>query len=892
MPGRRRTATPEVQPVESLQHADKRVNIPTADAKDFVSDSAATVGQVRYPRDPSLDPQLVWKGKDAIDADDLVADAPPIYIQEKIVPRALIEDLRRPGPEQASLFDDFDGLDGDATVEFYEHSANWSNRLVLGDSLQVMASLAEKENLRGQVQMIYLDPPYGIRFGSNWQVSTRKRDVKDGKVEDATHEVEQIKAFRDTWELGIHSYLAYLRDRLAAARDLLTESGSVFVQIGDENVHLVRSLLDEVFGSENFVSQITYKKTTSSTGEFLAGVSDYIIWYSRNREHLRYRKIYQLRGFGGSGAGQYTWFEDSDGQRHLATEDELRGLGSGRLLRRDQLTSQGAGRAKGEGEASWFTIEVDDQKFTPGMQARWKTNEPGMTRLRAARRLMPVGKTLTYVRYFDDFPAFPFSNIWDDTVSSGFGDPKVYVVQTNTKVIERCMLMTTDPGDLVLDPTCGSGTTAYVAEQWGRRWITTDTSRVAITLARQRLMGAKLPYYLLADSPAGRAKERELTGEDTANGPTADDVRKGFVYKRVPHVTLKSIANNPDIVEGMSRAEIDAAIARHAETEVLYDQPYVDTKRVRVTGRFTVESISPHRTATFDVADPQPDAEQEGNDDVFLRTVRDNLYAAGVQNGRKAERLRFASLEPHGHPYIQFTGERIGGGNGTPLRVAVSVGPQYGTVSAQWVKDAAREALKGQGFDLLVICGFAFDAHASESAAEFGPGNTTDFASVHAEKKLGRLPVLLVRMNAELAMGDAVLKKTGTANLFTMFGEPDVAIEHTDAGEVRVQLRGVDVYNPTTGEIRSNSTDEIALWMIDTDYDSDSFFVRHCYFSGGGTDPYQRLKRALRAEIDEDAWASVYATESRAFPKPGSGRIAVKVINHYGDEVLKVFEVA
>jgi len=504
---------------------------------------------------------------------------------------------------------------------------------------------------------------------------------------------------------------------------------------------------------------------------------------------------------------------------------------------------------------------------------------------------MAVGNTLTYVRYFYDFPAFPYSNLWDDTVTSGFGDPKVFVVQTNTKVIERCMLMTTDPGDLVLDPTCGSGTTAHVAEQWGRRWIVIDTSRVAIALARLRMMGAKLPYYLLADSTAGKRKEQEFGGERAPETPTADDIRKGFVYQRVPHVTLKSIANNPDIVEGMSRDEIDAAIARHAETEILYDKPYEDRKKVRVAGPFTVESVSPHRTSSFDAEIPASEqAADRSDEDAYLRTIRDNLLAAGVQNGRKQERLIFESLDDHGHPYIQFVGHRRGGGNGSPERVAVSVGPQYGTVSADWVKDAAREALKGRGFDLLVICGFAFDAYTSETAAEFGPGNSADFASVHAERELGRLPVLLVRMNAELAMGDAVLKKTGTANLFTMFGEPDVRIERSADG-VAVELLGVDVYDPTTGVIRSNDTAEIELWMIDTEYDEESFFVRHCYFSGGGNDPYQRLKRALRADVDEAAWSTMYGTKSRAFPTPSTGKIAVKVINHYGDEVLKIFEI-
>jgi adenine-specific DNA-methyltransferase len=454
------------------------------------------------------------------------------------------------------------------------------------------------------------------------------------------------------------------------------------------------------------------------------------------------------------------------------------------------------------------------------------------------------------------------------------------------------MLMTTDPGDLVLDPTCGSGSTAYAAEQWGRRWITIDTSRVAIALARQRLMGAKLPYYLLADSADGRKKEQELSGQPQPSAPTADDVRKGFVYQRVPHITLKSIANNPDIREGMSREEIDAAIARHADTELLYDRPYEDNRKIRVAGRFTVESVSPHRTSRFETEVPASEVEGEhADEEAYLRTVHENLLAAGVQNGRKAERLLFESLTPFGDPYIQFEGTRRGGGNGTPQRVAVSVGPQYGTVNATWVKDAARAALRGGNeFDLLLICGFGFDAHSSETANEFAPSNGEDFATVADERRLGRLPVLLVRMNAELAMGEAVLKKTGTANLFTIFGEPDVRIGRTDDGVV-VELLGVDVYDPTTGIIRSNDTSEIALWMIDSDYDEESFFVRQCYFSGGGTDPYARLKRALRAEIDEQAWDSLYGTRSRPFPPPKSGKIAIKVINHYGDEVLKVYEI-
>ncbi|MGH3937457.1 MAG: hypothetical protein ACRDTG_02310 [Pseudonocardiaceae bacterium] len=430
---------------------------------------------------------------------------------------------------------------------------------------------------------------------------------------------------------------------------------------------------------------------------------------------------------------------------------------------------------------------------------------------------------------------------------------------------KRLNIPTADAKDFVSDRASRVEQVRYPRDptQWGRRWITIDTSRVAIALARQRLMGAKLPYYLLADSPGGRKKEQELSGQSQPTTPTIDDIRKGFVYQRVPHVTLKSIANNPDIHEGMTRQEIDAAIARHADTELLYDRPYEDNKKIRVAGRFTVESVSPHRTSRFETEIPAGElAGEQADEEAYLRTVHENLLAAGVQNGRKAERLLFESLTPFSDPYIQFEGIRRGGGNGTPQRVAVSVGPQYGTVNATWVKDAARAALRGgNDFDLLLICGFGFDAHSSETANEFTPSNGGDFVAVRDERRLGRLPVLLVRMNAELAMGEAVLKKSSTANLFTIFGEPDVRISRTQEGVV-VDLLGVDVYDPTTGIIRSNDTTEIALWMIDSDYDDESFFVRHCYFSGGGIDPYARLKRALRAEIDDQAWDSLYGTRS------------------------------
>ena len=530
-----------------------------------------------------------------------------------------------------------------------------------------------------------------------------------------------------------------------------------------------------------------------------------------------------------------------------------------------------------------------------------------MSRLLAARRLGVAGNTLSYVRYIEDFPAFPVNNFWDDTSIAGFGDPKLYVVQTNSKVIERCMLMCTDPGDLVVDPTCGSGTTAFVAEQWGRRWITIDTSRVALALARQRVMGAKYPWYLLADTPEGYAKEQSLTAQTLPRQTFSCDIRHGFVYQRVQHITLKSIANNPDIKEGMSREDIDAAIKRHAEFELLYDKPFEDNKKVRVAGPFTVESLSPHRSLAFAGRDGaaiqesvgETEAAKDANAPNFEQSILDNLAKAGIQNGRRKERISFAAFETYAGDYIQAVGERTlttsdeqsEPSDGEPVRVAIALGPQYGTVSASFIKSAAREAIHAEAVDLLCVLGFAFDPQVTGITEQDGVTvDTSDegFASVEASRKLGRLPVLMVRMNADLLMGEE-LKKTGAGNLFTVFGEPDIAVDETPEGYV-VNLRGIDVYDPTTGEVRSDDTGQIALWMIDTSYNEESFFVRHCYFTGGN-DPYKRLKTALKTDIDADAWASLNSDVSRPFPKPETGKIAVKAINDYGDEVMKVFEV-
>lgn len=894
-------------PVDAIKHSDKRTNIPTADAHAFVDPAIEEVRKARYARDESLDPQLVWRGKypaaDAPDGEepDLITDAPPIYIQEKIDPRVLIENLRRTAarPEEEpelALFDSFDGLEELDQVDFYKHEANWSNRMILGDSLQVMASLAEREKLRGKVQMIYIDPPYGIKFGSNWQVSARNRTVRDGKLEDAPREVEQIKAFRDTWEFGIHSYLSHLRDRLVLIRELLSESGSCFVQIGDENVHLVRSLLDEVFGSTNFVSQITYKTTTGATADVLAGVQDFVLWYAKDRERLKWRPLYAARAVDDD--ANYRLVREGDAVRAL-TKEEFRAKGElfsegWDICRANPLTSQ----TVRIGQTTVFPVEVEGYAaFTPG-KGGWKTNREGMERLRLAGRLLPTGRTLSFLRPFADFPYQAISNAWDDTRQSGFGAEKTYVVQTATKVVERCVLLSTDPGDLILDPTCGSGTTAFVGEQWGRRWITIDTSRVALALARQRIMGSRYPWYLLADSKEGFNKEQSLRAESLPQREFMNDIRQGFVYDRVRHITLKSIAQNPDLREGMGRQEIEAAIKRHADFEPLYDQPFESSNTVRVSGPFTVESLSPHRSLAFAAGREvesvgEVAAAKDADTPNFEQSILDNLARAGIQNGRRRERITFSVFETYAGEYIQAIGQRSTDDvdAGAPRRIAIAIGPQYGTVSPSFVKKAAREAIHAEEVDLLCILAFAFDAQVTGITEADGvtvEAGDDGFANVAGVRQLGRIPVLMVRMNADLLMGEE-LKKTGAGNLFTVFGEPDIQIEETASG-LAVHLNGVDVYDPTTGEVRSNDTSRIALWMIDSDYNEESFFVRHCYFTGGG-DPYKKLRTALKAEIDQSSWDSLYSTISRPFPKPATGKIAVKVINDYGDEVMSVFEV-
>lgn len=860
-------------PVDALVHKkDRRVNIPTRELQDFVKQDEALPKTMLYPRDPSLDPQLVWKGKDEQDRQDLAVPTVPIYIQEKVAPKVIIENLlrekdRKASTPQPSLFADFNGIEFEKLVDFYKHEQNWSNRLILGDSLLVMNSLAEKEGLKGKVQMIYVDPPYGIRFASNWQVSTRKRDVKDGSIEDATRQPEQIKAFRDTWVKGIHSYLFYLRDRLIVSRDLLTETGSIFIQIGSENVHLVRCLLDEVFGSENACAEIIFRKSGAQTTDIMPTINDFILWYAKDRSMLKSRPLFLPKTLG---------IEETEFRQLLLPNGDYRGLSKAELEGDTQLPVGSIVfkstdlHSRSGSETTRQPFEFKGETYAPRGNAGWRTNTEGLKKLAIAERLLASGNTLRYIHLYSDFPYSVLPNVWTDVMGES---ERVYVVQTNTRVIERCLLMTTDPGDLALDITCGSGTTAYVAEKWGRRWIMIDTSRVSLTITRTRLMSARYPYFLLTDSPEGMTKEGEITGKIPVGQKTEGDIKKGFVCKRVPHVTLKSIANNPDIKEGMTREEVDAAIARLADTELLFDQPYEDNKCVRVSGPFTVESLSPHRVISTD--EERPVSEQEASKAIgpgqFETMILENLKKAGVQNTIKNERLVFNRLEPFAGIYLHGEGEYAE--NGKSRRVAICIGPEHGTVGPELVKEAAKEAVKGVGFDLLIVCGFAFDPHVSEEA-----------------KRFGKLTVLTARMNPDLTMGDELLKKTGAGNLFMVFGEPDLDVKKQKDGKMTVEIKGVDVYDPTTGQIRSHSTDDIACWFIDTDYNEESFFVRHAYFCGAD-EPYEKLKRALRAEINESAWAKLYSTKSFPFDPPTTGKIAVKVINHYGDEVLKVYKV-
>jgi adenine-specific DNA-methyltransferase len=831
------------RPIEQYSHADKkRVNNPPVGL--VTPDTDQTETKRTYAYDPHLDPSLQWAGK--AERTSFTVPTVSLHVHERIDPRSILEAVRKKNGnnyEQLSLFSArSENPPLREAIEFYKHAHGWSNRLIAGDSLLVMNSLLEKEGMAGHVQVIYFDPPYGIRYGSNFQPFVNKRDVRDGKDEDLTAEPEMIKAFRDTWELGIHSYLSYIRDRLLLARDLLDDSGCVFVQIGDENLHHAREVLEEIFGASNLVSTITFSKTSSATSELLPGVTDYLLVYAKDKQRLKYRQLYKDKEFGGAGATAYNRVSLPDGGRRSLTAAEKKDLtllpkGS-RIYRLDNLTSQ---RPPGD-----FPIELDGKTYRP-KKGYWKTGPEGMEALKKVRRLEATDGGLYYVRFLDDFPVFPITNFWDDTGIAGFASDKKYVVETSTKVVERCVLMMSDPGDLVLDITCGSGTTAFVAEQWGRRWITCDTSRVATTLAKQRLMTSVFDYYQLARPEEG--------------------VGSGFRYRTVPHIMLKSIANN----------EV-------AQPATLSDQPIPDNEKTRVTGPFTIEAVPAPTVRSLDDLDESKIQENAG--DSVARsgaTLRQDewtseLLRTGVR-GKGGQRIEFSRLEPlPGTRYLNADGETKAD---KPLRVVVSFGPQHAPLEQRQVALALEEAQRLVPKPKIVLfTAFQFDPEASKDIDETNwPGVT----------------MLKAQMNADLLTED-LKKKRSSNESFWLIGQPDVVLRQIKRGEERdkweVEVNGFDYYNTKTGQIESGGAAQIATWMLDTDYDGRSLFPRQVFFPmAGDKDGWARLARNLRAEIDDDAIEAYRGTVSLPFELGKHKRVGVKIVDDRGIESLKIVSV-
>jgi adenine-specific DNA-methyltransferase len=840
--------------VGDYRHDDTRKNNPPAGLVEF--DKPPPQPKKTYSYDAHLDPTLQWAGK--AERTSFEVDTVSLHIHERVSTQAILRAVKRE-EAQRSLFEQFE-LPESKAIDFYQHDVGWANRMILGDSLVVMNSLLERESMAGKVQMVFMDPPYGVKFNSNFQPSIRRRDVKDGDDSSLTREPEQIQAYRDTWTLGIHSYLSYLRDRLLLARELLSPSGSIFVQIGEENLHVVRILLEEIFGKENLLSTVTFAKTSGATSQYLPSTVDYLAWYAKDRSQTKFRELFTEKSLAGAGGSAYNRLLLPDGSTRSLTAQERANpetLPKGsRVYRLDNLTSQSIGRDKGEGAACWFPVNLNGKSYLPNDRSRWKTNEDGMGRLLKANRLEATAAGgLYYVRFLDDFPAFPVSNSWTDTGIAGFASDKQYVVETSTKVVERCLLLTTDPGDLVLDPTCGSGTTAYVAEQWGRRWITCDTSRVALSLARQRLLTARFPFYNLR----------------------SQRVRDGFDYKTVPHITLKSIAQNPRLDACKTQAERERVIRETADQEVLYDQPEVDSKRVRVSGPYTVEAIpvaaladEPEHTEAAEPAANDMAFQPANPDEVPLDYVGymiDLLKKSGVQfpGGRH---LAVTNLRPVRGAYEYLHAECEVGTNGSTKRVAVSFGPQHAPVTPVQVRNGILET---RGYDIVLFIGFACDPEARRMIDAGVHGRELQYANA--------APDILV--------GD-LLKTSKTTRLFTVYGAPDVKVHDEADGLVAVELAGVDLYDPNTGETRHSRGDDVAAWFVDHDYDGRTFCICQAMFPGGGKNPWEKLQKALKGSIDEDKFAALRTTRSLPF-KPGK-RIAVKVIDDRGNEVIKLVE--
>jgi len=842
------------KPIEQYDHKGKtRANNPPVGL--VTPETDRETGKKTYSYDPHLDPQLIWAGK----AEHTSFEIPTVslHVHERIDPRSIIEAVRKRNGrdyEQASFFHIIEENPPlREAIEFYQHKHGWSNRLIAGDSVLVMNSLIEKEGLAGQVQMIYIDPPYGIKYGSNFQPFVNKRDVKDGKDEDLTAEPEMIKAFRDTWEVGIHSYLTYLRDRLLLARELLGESGSIFVQISDENVHHVKEMTDEVFESKNFISLIQFKKTAYQETNLLANVCDFLLWYAKDMQKVKVRRLYKPRDSEMIESG-FTWIELKDGKIVKANTRVSDDPPKSKRFQSSNLTSQGFS------ETGSQAFEFNGKTFDVGANRHWKTHREGLVRLAEKNRLFAVGNTLTFKRYEQDFPFAPFNNMWEDTIRSTYASAKAYVVETNPKVIERCTLLTTDPGDVVLDPTCGSGTTAYVAEQWGRRWITCDTSRVAIALAKQRLMTALYDYYELAHSEEG--------------------VDSGLKYNTVSHITLKSIANN-----------------ELPEQETLYDQPFVDNSRARVSGPFTVEAVPAPAVKPLTEIEGKLPADQSisrSGETVRQAEWRDELLKTGIR-GKRGQYILFSRIESlPGTRWLHAEAETKPNDRGAdsvregralfaqPQRVVISFGPEHAPLEQRQVALAIEEAQTlVPKPKIIVFAAFQFDPEAAKDIDE------TDWPGVS---------LLKAQMNADL-LTDDLKKKRASSDSYWLIGQPDVTLgkitEGKDKGKYQVGVRGFDYYNTKTGSLESGGTANIAMWLLDTDYDGRSLFPRQVFFPmAGEKEGWSRLAKNLRAEVDEDLIEAYRGTVSLPF-KPGDNkRVAVKIVDDRGIESLRIIEVA
>lgn len=788
--------------------------------------------KTKYSYDPHLDPQLHWTGKAEQMSFDV--DTVSLHVHERIDPITIIEKMikKEDEPVQMSLFHYFEKPEQNPplreAIHFYKHSQNWSNRLIAGDSLLVMNSLLQKEGIAGKVQMIYIDPPYGVRYGSNFQPFINKRDVKDGTDEDLTQEPEMVKAFRDTWELGIHSYLTYLRDRLLLAKELLAETGSCFVQISDENIHHVKELLDEVFRKENFVALIPFVKTTSSTTNLLSKVNDYLVWFAKDIKKIKYRQLYIQKEIGGSGGKQFNRVELKDGTVVSSQVYESDNLSDGKYFYIDNLQSASPG--------SKYWVEVQGKKFFP--KNYWKTDEKGMENLKRAGRIVLTGNNIGYKRYFDDFPVFGLNNFWDDTTASF--QTRIYVVQTIPKVIERCLLMTTDPGDLVLDPTCGSGTTAFVAEQWGRRWITCDTSRVSVALAKQRLMTATFDYYELAHPDEG--------------------ISSGLNYQEVSHITLGSVANN----------EVP-------QKEVLVDRPFIDKNRKRITGPFTIEAVPSPRVTTIEEAanvSSEPDTSiSRSGESVRMNDWIDELRITGIR-GKSGQKIEFARIEPLGATrYLQAEGETR---EKDPKRVAISFGPAYAPLEQKQVELAIEEAQKlVPKPKIIVFASFQFDPEAAKDIDE------TDWPGI---------TILKVQMNTDLLTAD-LKKKRSSNESFWLIGQPDINMKKSSEKYI-LEVNGFDYYNPKTGEIESGDISKIAMWLLDTNYDGRSLYPRQVFFPmAGPNEGWEKLAKNLKGIVNEELIENFRGSKSLPFKLGDKKRVAIKIIDDRGIESLKLIEV-